>query len=62
MDAGVFKEKNVVRAFDAVFKREEGKKMKNKMNELKDMVIAAVGENGSSRENLKRLMKIVCGS
>ncbi|XP_078150265.1 anthocyanidin 3-O-glucosyltransferase 7-like [Carex rostrata] len=62
MDGGVFTEKNVVRAFDVVFKREEGKKMKNKMNELKDMVIAALGENGSSRENFKSLMNIVCGS
>ncbi|KAF3339260.1 anthocyanidin 3-O-glucosyltransferase 7-like protein [Carex littledalei] len=62
MDAGVFTEETVVRAFDVIFKRDEGKKMKSKMNELKDMVIAAVEENGSSKENLKRLMKIVCGS
>ncbi|KAJ4745083.1 Glycosyltransferase [Rhynchospora pubera] len=61
MDGEGFTEKGVVRAFDMVFKREEGKNMRNKVHELQEMVIASVGENGSSRENLKRLLKNVCG-
>ncbi|KAJ1700455.1 hypothetical protein LUZ63_000234 [Rhynchospora breviuscula] len=61
LDEKCFTEKGVVRAFDVVFKTEEGKKMRDKVHELKEMVTAAVEENGSSRENLKRLLKNVCG-
>ncbi|KAJ3704837.1 hypothetical protein LUZ61_008542 [Rhynchospora tenuis] len=61
MDEEGFTQKGVVRAFDVVFNREEGEKMRNKVHELQEMVIASVGENGSSRENLKRLLKNVCG-
>ncbi|KAJ3704836.1 hypothetical protein LUZ61_008541 [Rhynchospora tenuis] len=61
LDERCFTEKGVVKAFDVVFKTNEGKKMREKVHELKYMVTAAVEENGSSRENLKRLVKYVCG-
>ncbi|KAJ3698037.1 hypothetical protein LUZ61_001742 [Rhynchospora tenuis] len=61
LDERCFTEKGVVKALDVVFKTNEGKKMREKVHELKYMVTAAVEENGSSRENLKRLVKYVCG-
>lgn len=61
LDEGCFTEKGIVTAFDVVLKRDEGKKMRERAHEMKEMVIEAVGKNGSSRENLKRLLKLVCG-
>ncbi|KAJ1700454.1 hypothetical protein LUZ63_000233 [Rhynchospora breviuscula] len=61
LDGMVFTEQGVIRALEVVLKGEEGRKMRDKVRELKDMVNIALIQQGSSRDNLKRLMKIVCG-
>ncbi|KAJ4734113.1 Glycosyltransferase [Rhynchospora pubera] len=61
LDGMVFTEQGVVRALEVVLKGEEGRKMRDKVRELKDMVNIAVSQEGSSWDNLKRLVKIVCG-
>jgi anthocyanidin 3-O-glucosyltransferase len=61
LDGGIFTEEGVINALEAVLKGEEGRKMREMAQELEDMAKTALSEQGSSRENLKRLMKIVCG-
>jgi UDP:flavonoid glycosyltransferase YjiC (YdhE family) len=61
LEGGIFSEKGVVNALEAVLKGEEGRKMRKKARELEDMANTVLSQHGSSMENLKRLMKIVCG-
>ncbi|KAJ3704835.1 hypothetical protein LUZ61_008540 [Rhynchospora tenuis] len=61
LDEVIFTEQGVVRALEMVLKGEEGRKMRDKVRELKDLVNVALTQQGSLRDNLKRLMKIVCG-
>ncbi|KAJ4761144.1 Glycosyltransferase [Rhynchospora pubera] len=61
LDEVVFTEQGVVRALEVLLKGEEGREMRDKVRQLKDMVNIALTQQGSSRDNLKRLMNIVCG-
>ncbi|KAJ3698038.1 hypothetical protein LUZ61_001743 [Rhynchospora tenuis] len=61
LDEVIITEQGVVRALEVVLKGEEGSKMRDKVRELKDMVNDALMQQGSSWDNLKRLMKIVSG-
>ncbi|KAF3339259.1 anthocyanidin 3-O-glucosyltransferase 7-like protein [Carex littledalei] len=54
-------EEGVVKALEVVLKGEEGRKMRDKARELKDMANTALTKHGSTQNNLKRLMEIVCG-
>ncbi|KAJ3695723.1 hypothetical protein LUZ60_001100 [Juncus effusus] len=60
LDGGVFTEEGVVRAFDVVLNGEDGRRMRVQARKLKGMAIAAIETNGTSMENLKKLLKIVC--
>nr|CAD1825520.1 unnamed protein product [Ananas comosus var. bracteatus] len=58
---GVAAEEAVAGALDVVLRGEEGRRMRERAREIKAKAEAAAGVGGSSSENLKKLLKIVCG-
>lgn len=51
----------IARALNVVMKEEEGKRMRERVGVLKESAEKAFGFGGSSSENFKRLVDIVCG-
>ncbi|KAL2482839.1 UDP-glycosyltransferase 78D2 [Forsythia ovata] len=56
---GVFTKDETAQALELVLFSEEGKKMKEQIESLKELVYNAVGPNGSSTENFKTLLDII---
>ncbi|XP_020108111.1 anthocyanidin 3-O-glucosyltransferase 7-like [Ananas comosus] len=61
LSGGVAGEEAVAGALDVVLRGEEGRRMRERAQEIKAKAAAATGAGGSSSENLKKLLKIVCG-
>lgn len=58
-EGGVATKEGTVRALEVVLRGEEGKRMRERVGELKAMAVQAVGSGGSSRANFNRLLKII---
>ncbi|XP_020108099.1 anthocyanidin 3-O-glucosyltransferase 7-like [Ananas comosus] len=58
---GIAAEEVVAGALDVVLRGEEGRRMRERAREIKAKAAAATGVGGSSSENLKKLLKLVCG-
>lgn len=56
---GVMTKEGVMKALEVVLKGDEGKGMRERVGELKARVVKASAPGGSSRENFKRLLKII---
>ncbi|XP_073137904.1 flavonol 3-O-glucosyltransferase F3GT2-like [Henckelia pumila] len=59
---GVFSKSGAVEALDLVLWKDEGKKMRENIERLKERAYMAVAENGSSTENFKSLTSIITPS
>ncbi|XXG51658.1 hypothetical protein AAC387_Pa03g0181 [Persea americana] len=59
---GVLTKDGVMDGLDLLLKREEGKKMRERIGALKLIAKNAVGETGSSTKNLKTALEIIRGS
>ncbi|XP_059461979.1 flavonoid 3-O-glucosyltransferase-like [Corylus avellana] len=59
IEGGVFTKEGVVKALELTLSSEQGKKMRGKVETLKEPAMKAVLPNGSSNENFKTLIQIV---
>ncbi|ONK62035.1 uncharacterized protein A4U43_C08F36120 [Asparagus officinalis] len=58
---GVAMREKVVNALKMVLREEEGRRMRERLGEIKKQAEKAVGDGGSSRENFRRVLKVICG-
>ncbi|KAL2534790.1 UDP-glycosyltransferase 78D2 [Abeliophyllum distichum] len=56
---GVFTKLATVKALELVLFREEGKKMKARVDNLKELALEAVGPNGTSTRNFTTLLEVI---
>lgn len=56
-----FTKEGLENCLDLVLRQERGKKMRNKINSLKELANEAVGPRGSSSGNFKLLLDVVTG-
>ena len=56
---GIFTKNGITSSLDLVLAQEKGKKMKEKLREVKELAQRAVGPKGSSTENFKALLDLV---
>ncbi|XP_062109253.1 anthocyanidin 3-O-glucosyltransferase 7-like [Humulus lupulus] len=59
IEGGVLTKHGMESCFDAVLSQEKGKKMREKVQVVKELVTKAVGAGGSSAENLKELLRVI---
>lgn len=59
IEGGVFTKEGVLKALELTLSSEQGKKMRGKVEALKEPAMKAVLPNGSSNENFKTLIQIV---
>ncbi|ONK81951.1 uncharacterized protein A4U43_C01F34590 [Asparagus officinalis] len=58
---GVAMREKVVNALKMVLREEEGGRMRERLGEIKKQAEKAVGDGGSSRENFRRVLEVICG-
>ncbi|GMN44194.1 hypothetical protein TIFTF001_013387 [Ficus carica] len=61
VDGGAFTKEGLENCLDLVLRQERGKRMRDKINSLKELANEAVGPRGSSSDNFKLLLDVVTG-
>ena len=59
ISGGVFTKKGTLDALEQVLLRQKGKELYEQITLLKDLAFKAVGPNGSSSQNLEKLLKVI---
>ncbi|XVF30441.1 hypothetical protein REPUB_Repub16aG0057800 [Reevesia pubescens] len=57
---GIFTKNGIISSLDLVLAQEKGKKMRENLKEVKEVAQRAVGPKGSSTQNFKKLLDLVC--
>ncbi|KAA8535496.1 hypothetical protein F0562_030499 [Nyssa sinensis] len=59
VEGGVFTKSSTLRTLELILSHEKGKKLREQIQLMKELVLKAVGPNGSSTENFKTLLEVV---
>ncbi|XVE62250.1 hypothetical protein DITRI_Ditri06bG0103100 [Diplodiscus trichospermus] len=60
VEGGIFTKHGIMSSLDLALTKEKGKKMREKLRKVKENAQRAVGPKGSSTENFKKLLDLVC--